>query len=182
MSFCGQCGKQLVGAKKFCFYCGSPAIHSNNECINMEEKQSFDREEEKNYQTKLDSLLRIITDEPAKDTLYFKEYSVQISSLIVNSIPQFTIGIYGEWGTGKTTLMQMIKDQIDKNYSNNETLWIKTVWFDAWRYEKEEYSAMIPLLRTIILSLKDTQNRIMDDKRIRILWDLEKKAVKILEA
>ena len=29
-----------------------------------------------------------------------------------------------------------------------------TIWFDAWRYENEEFSALVPLVRTIILSLE----------------------------
>jgi hypothetical protein len=49
--------------------------------------------------------------------------------------------------------MQMMQNELDRNYFDN----VQTVWFDAWRYEREEYSAMIPLLRTIILSLKDTK-------------------------
>ena len=41
------------------------------------------------------------------------------------------------------------REEIKKKYSDNAT----TIWFDSWRYEREEYSLMIPLLRTIILTL-----------------------------
>lgn len=44
----------------------------------------------------------------------------------------------------------MIKEEIDNNYSK----FAITIWFDSWRYEREEYSLMIPLLRTIILTLE----------------------------
>jgi hypothetical protein len=49
--------------------------------------------------------------------------------------------------------MQMIQKEIktNKNYSKKAT----TIWFDSWRYEKEEYPLMIPLLRTIILTLHE---------------------------
>lgn len=98
-----------------------------------------------------EDIARIITDEPTKeDAPDFKEYSQKLSKIIINSDPQFTVGIYGGWGTGKTTLMQMIKEEIDNNYSK----FAITIWFDSWRYEREEYSLMIPLLRTIILTLE----------------------------
>ena len=51
-------------------------------------------------------------------------------------------------------MMQMINDEIQKRYSDIAT----TIWFDSWRYEREKYSLMIPLLRTIILSLHEVIN------------------------
>ena len=58
--------------------------------------------------------LRILTDDVETDPiLNFKEYSETISNIVRNSEPKFSIGIYGEWGTGKTTLMSMIKKQLD---------------------------------------------------------------------
>src|SRR5262245_22764810 len=70
--------------------------------------------------------------------------------MIKNSYPNFTIGIYGEWGTGKTTLMKSIEKQFEGNKEN-----IMTVWFDAWKYENEKQFALIPLLKIISYSIKD---------------------------
>jgi len=42
-----------------------------------------------------------------------------------------TIGIFGEWGSGKTTLMQMVRSRLQKDG-------IKTVWFNAWKYDAKE--------------------------------------------
>jgi predicted KAP-like P-loop ATPase len=47
--------------------------------------------------------------EPVLD---FKRYSQSIAKLIRNSDHKFSIGIYGEWGTGKTTLMKLIEKAI----------------------------------------------------------------------
>ena len=117
----------------------------------------------------VENSIRILTDEPTNDAPDFKKYTNQLSKLIVNSIPRFTVGIYGGWGTGKTTIMKMIKDEIDRNHSDK----VKTVWFDAWRYEKEQYSAMVPLLRTISLSLRNTIENSKDSKKKYILTKLE---------
>jgi Cdc6-like AAA superfamily ATPase len=81
---------------------------------------------------KIDTDTRIVTDEPTKEAEDFREedfreYSRKLSKIIINSKPRFTVGIYGDWGTGKTTIMQMLKEELDKNYSNN----LETIWFDS---------------------------------------------------
>ena len=93
----------------------------------------------------------IITDNYSlRPILDFDSYSDAIVKMIRNSYPNFTIGIFGEWGTGKTTLMKLIQSNIEKNKEN-----ITTVWFDAWKYENEKKFALIPLLKVIDHSIKD---------------------------
>ena len=55
----------------------------------------------------------------------------KLADIIRNSTPRFSIGIFGGWGTGKTTLMSMIRNKLENDKK------IITVWFDAWRYEKK---------------------------------------------
>ena len=56
--------------------------------------------------------IKIITDEPTlEDALHFDRYSQQLADIIVNSTPRFTIGMFGGWGTGKTTLMRMVEKE-----------------------------------------------------------------------
>ncbi len=117
----------------------------DNSKYNRNDKNNNDNED----------IARIITDEPTKeDVADFGGYSQKLSKIIVNSNPRFTVGIFGGWGTGKTTLMQMIQKEIENNkdYSDIAT----TIWFDSWRYERDEYSLMIPLIRSIILKIEDT--------------------------
>jgi KAP family P-loop domain len=203
---------------------------------------------------------KIITDEPSvkDDALEFEKYSQKLADIIVNSNPRFSIGIFGGWGTGKTTFMKMIEAElsgyifnwgdilsndrdkakleryIKENFDNtnwvhkediikshdgksitikndtksfsisideitnsvsisingeqfNRNLVMKkengrldiyknennilTVWFDAWKYEREKYLAIIPFIRTIEIEIekklielnqKDDRNYIND--------------------
>src|SRR5215212_275359 len=87
----------------------------------------------------------IITDDVAfHPILDFEAYSDTIVKMITQSHPKFSIGIYGEWGTGKTTLMRVVEDKLKNNEDN-----ILTVWFNAWRYEREDQFAIVALLKTI---------------------------------
>ncbi len=94
-------------------------------------------------------LLDIAEEKPIKD---FDKYVNAACAIIKNSKPQYSIGIYGEWGTGKTTMMKGIQKKIKPNDK------LVTVWFDAWRYENEEYHAAIPLLKKIAYSIDDNKS------------------------
>ena len=52
-------------------------------------------------------VVKLLIDEiEPSPILDFKQYSNTMANVIKNSDPRFSIGIYGEWGTGKTTLMR----------------------------------------------------------------------------
>ncbi len=90
----------------------------------------------------------IITDDIAiNPILDFNLYGDAVTNIIKNSYPKFTIGIFGDWGTGKTTLMEYIYRGL--NDKDN----IIKVKFETWRYEREDQFALIPLLKTIAFAL-----------------------------
>lgn len=84
------------------------------------------------------------------DGLGFSVYAEVLAEAARNTPGPFTIGVFGEWGTGKTSLMRMTKAQL----ANNKE--ILSVWFNAWQYEREEHP-IIPLIASIIQSLKQNQ-------------------------
>jgi uncharacterized protein YjbI with pentapeptide repeats len=102
---------------------------------------------------------KIMTDEPAKIAPDFRKYSERLSNIITKSTPRFTIGIYGGWGTGKTTLMLMVKEELEKPENSDDIL---VIWFDAWRYENEKYLTVIPLIRTIKVAI---DNKIYNESK-----------------
>jgi KAP family P-loop domain len=110
----------------------------------------------------------IITDNYSDQPIFdFDIYSNAIEKIIKNSFPNFTIGIYGDWGTGKTTFMHSIERELNKTKN------FITVWFDAWKYENEKEFALIPLLKTINYSLEDNN----DKNRIALKEALKEAAI-----
>jgi hypothetical protein len=104
------------------------------------------------------NIVKILVDEPEENPSDdFLRLGKTISNAITNSDPHFTLGIYGEWGTGKTTLMKQIEQNLchNENSGNNDEKKIITVWFNAWRYEREEQLATIALLKTIGYTLSE---------------------------
>jgi len=112
--------------------------------------------------------VKILTDEPKTDGKSgFDQYASSLVSIIMGSEPQFTIGIFGGWGTGKTTLMQMMHEMLqDDEHKKNAV----PVWFNAWLYEREEHLAIVPLLSTVLEELKgrpelnSLKNKVSDAK------------------
>lgn len=51
----------------------------------------------------------LIDDPAAAPELGFQDYATALSDIIRSSTPEFAVGIFGSWGTGKTTLMRQIE-------------------------------------------------------------------------
>jgi hypothetical protein len=89
---------------------------------------------------------RILLDAPAEQpALGYPEIATALADIVMESKPRFAIGIFGGWGSGKTTLMQAVEAHLDRAHA-------VPVRFSAWRYEKEEH-LILPLLDTIRDSL-----------------------------
>jgi tetratricopeptide (TPR) repeat protein len=78
----------------------------------------------------------ILGDNPAtlsNDTLSFNRFVEPFAERLKNSLGNtpFTVGIYADWGQGKTTVMRMLEDTLRQDD-------IPTVWFDPWRYNTRE--------------------------------------------
>jgi len=80
-----------------------------------------------------------------EDLLNFKEFAIPISERIAaatdDSTPM-TIGVYGEWGSGKTSFLLMVDEALRKKS-------VHPVWFNAWKYEKEN-DLWVALIQTIL--------------------------------
>ena len=50
---------------------------------------------------------------------------------ILNTAPPFIIGIFGGWGTGKSSILNLVNNELEKNE-------VVTVFIDAWRYSSAD--------------------------------------------
>ncbi len=91
--------------------------------------------------------------ETMEDCLGFSVYTETLSELALErDLAPLTIGIFGDWGSGKTSLMCMIQKYIDYKYKEK----VKTIWFNAWQYEgKDEIQSA--LIHSLLHKLKESQ-------------------------
>ncbi|MFQ5714072.1 MAG: P-loop NTPase fold protein, partial [Candidatus Scalinduaceae bacterium] len=82
-----------------------------------------------------------------EDLLGFDRYIDNLSDMINDEDfkTPFCIGIFGKRGSGRTSFMHLLERRLSKNKTNPSAI---PVWFNPWRYEREEY-LIIPFLKTI---------------------------------
>ena len=86
------------------------------------------------------SEFKVLLDDPAKKPgLRFGDYASALADIVRGSKAEFAIGIFGTWGSGKTTLMRAVESILASDEN------VVTVWFTAWRYEKDPH-LIVPLL------------------------------------
>ncbi len=103
--------------------------------------------------------VKIIDDAPVKaaSLFGFDAYSQTLVELIANpkNRTPLVIGIYGPWGTGKTTLMESVKSGLNHLHAGSTALFrrCKPVWFQAWKYGTED-EILAALLETILKAMQ----------------------------
>jgi tetratricopeptide (TPR) repeat protein len=93
-----------------------------------------------------DNEIRRITE----DTLEFEAFAQTLKGIITTPETPITIGVYGAWGSGKTSLMRMTQDLLKDGDK------IKTVWFDAWKFDKT-YDLRVALIHAILRRMKEDE-------------------------
>ncbi len=93
----------------------------------------------------------IVNDQPTdRDALDFTPYVETLADIVQTGDSPLTIGVFGTWGSGKTSLMRMVRKKLPKKFT--------TVWFDAWKYDKEE-SLWRALLLSVLSALQETASK-----------------------
>ncbi|MBO4898164.1 MAG: AAA family ATPase [Clostridia bacterium] len=91
------------------------------------------------------------TDKPISsisgDTFGISSYVDGLCSFILNCDTPMTISIQGDWGSGKTSMMNMIKEKISES--------VCTIWFNTWQFSqfKMQDELSISLLYSLLSEL-----------------------------
>jgi formylglycine-generating enzyme required for sulfatase activity len=86
-------------------------------------------------------------DRPTRDDqLDFTAYRTIIGDILRRAETPITVGIFGSWGSGKTSLLQMLREDM----KSGEASGVPPVWFNAWQYDRAE-----ALWRALILRVLD---------------------------
>jgi predicted KAP-like P-loop ATPase len=112
----------------------------------------------------------VVPDDYAdEDGIGYREHGEGLIEMIrcVESSGSFTIGVHGQWGQGKTSLLRQIKKALDKEPENGKSP-IFTVWFNPWQFTGEEH-LIIPFFHTLIASLEKYEQKIREKRAFPML-------------
>lgn len=108
--------------------------------------------------------LILLEDEPVPDhetdELSLMPFSKVVAGTAIGTNGPFTIGVFADWGQGKTSVLKQAKSLIESSYPN-----VVTVWFNPWKYEKEEH-LIIPLIATILQAVKNKESKLKGTAKI----------------
>jgi ribosomal protein L7/L12 len=96
--------------------------------------------------------IRVLADAPSKvDFLGFGASVGALKKIIVSphTVTPFTIGVFGDWGTGKSTLMMQLASALQEDG-------VATVFFNPWKYEGKE-EVWKALIQTILLTFEERE-------------------------
>lgn len=72
-------------------------------------------------------------ESPADDKLGYADFSTQLAQAITSRIPSdgFTIGIYGPWGAGKSTILNFVEDNLNRIDDSPVVVRFNPWWFSG---------------------------------------------------
>ena len=69
-----------------------------------------------------------------QDSLDLGKYTKALLDFIEKTDTPMTIGVQGEWGSGKTSMLNQIWNGLDKRDIDNEQVKYKQIWINAWEH------------------------------------------------
>lgn len=103
------------------------------------------------------SRVQLVPEAPVglkKDLLGFTAYAKTLAKAARDAEQPLTIGVFGDWGTGKSSLMRMVVEELDEQPQ------VVTVQCNAWQFQHEE-QPLFPLVASVIRLFDDHLSKSM---------------------
>jgi formylglycine-generating enzyme required for sulfatase activity len=118
------------------------------------------------------------TDSPTiVDELHFSDFLSSLGGILMQADTPLTVGVFGPWGSGKTSLLRMLRQDID----NKKLPKVRTAWITAWKYDHQEALWRAFILRVLdsLYPRKDSPGALNERPRYAVeeLTDLSQKAL-----
>jgi hypothetical protein len=92
-------------------------------------------------------------NETSEDLLGFKVHAdLLINILNDESVLPITIGVFGDWGSGKSSVLQIVKEEFEKDDDKDSLC----IYFNGWTFEGYD-DAKAALLNSILKELEDNK-------------------------
>lgn len=108
--------------------------------------------------------MKIWNDNPigraAEDSLQRKNLIDSLRRLFggTPAVSPLVVGIYGDWGSGKTSVMRALAAELGDSPDTPQKPLI--LWFDAWKYARSEHALWRALLLRVVETLADPETGI----------------------
>lgn len=103
--------------------------------------------------------------EAEEDRFDFQDYAEALSQIVLSGSTPITIGVFGPWGAGKTSLMRLISNYLTGRRTAEHHR-AHVIWFNAWQYERDEGAIWRALLLRVLEGLKELELSPPDMRRI----------------
>ena len=99
-----------------------------------------------------------------EDVLGFRPYVEAIAEFLTaeGTRPPITLSIEGQWGCGNSSFMKQLQKEINKKNEAEEDPKYFTVWFNSWKYDKED-----ELWASFALNFMDELSKQLSWKRLQ---------------
>jgi formylglycine-generating enzyme required for sulfatase activity len=94
------------------------------------------------------------------DRLGFEDYRRTLERIVRGADTPITVGVFGRWGSGKTSLMRMVQHDLEQPTPATKLAPAQTIWFDAWKYDKQDVlwrALLLQVLRTLREALPEAE-------------------------